>query len=203
MIKGRLQLQKELLDRNPDFVLVGGGIILIDEFGKNLGTVSYPRCPKLVRKYISAGFPPAHPTVTFRKSSALRVGLYRENFPHAEDLEFWFRLLTCGEATNIDTPVTCYRVHSNQVSLTERKVQSMSVLDVVAEGLKGSIRSPRVRKFLIARTRVQIKVVSRAIKSPESMRFSRRALLATLFPELALPRMAEIVRHKISKYFKT
>jgi len=58
----------------------------------------------------------AHPSVIFRKESALSVGLYRqEDFP-CEDLSLWLRLGTVGDLVSIPSDELIYTLRNSSVS---------------------------------------------------------------------------------------
>lgn len=188
MIKSRLEKQKLVLDQNSDLVLVGGGLQLIDEYGNKLGVVKYPQDMNVARKFILNGFPPAHPAVTFRKSRVIDLGMYRENYPYVEDLDLWLRMIKIGGVTNLNSPVTKYRLHENQVSKAKRLEQRSATLQLMKDQHASSKRSLVIRKFLVLRTELQIRIVSKGILNPANKRVSRRVLLGILFPGLYITR---------------
>lgn len=92
-VPNRLEKQLSYLKNNPDYGVVGTNKINIDEndnilsYGRDL-PASFEETRKSLQ-YISMV---VHPSVMFKKSHILSVGKYR-NFPAAQDLDLWLRLI--------------------------------------------------------------------------------------------------------------
>lgn len=57
-----------------------------------------------------------HPSAMIRRSALLRIGGYRSEYVHAEDLDLWLRLGEIHQLHNLDQVLISYRVHANSVS---------------------------------------------------------------------------------------
>lgn len=122
-VPNRLEYQQQYLDSHPNVSVIGGQLTYICEHSIDLGTSRYP---KRYRSFL--GMKPnlpqiAHPSAMFRKSLWERVGKYRSNFPHVEDLDFWNRCLDEGPIHNSKAVLLRYRIHPNQVSNTQAETQ--------------------------------------------------------------------------------
>lgn len=98
MLPGRLRLQAEYLDANPQIVLVSGNVVYRGDWMTACGYSSYVdqinsiQSTEDIRKYRFIESPVAHPSVMFRKAAIDRDPLYREgDFP--EDYELWLHWL--------------------------------------------------------------------------------------------------------------
>ena len=60
-----------------------------------------------------------HPAVMYRRDAAIEVGLYRPDFQHAEDTEFFARLMSRYRAANLPDVVLNYRLRRTSISLTK------------------------------------------------------------------------------------
>ena len=70
---------------------VGGQLEFISEDGSPASPrySNYPTGVNVVREAFERGCYVAHPAVTFRKTSVLKLGGYREEFKFAEDYDLW------------------------------------------------------------------------------------------------------------------
>jgi glycosyltransferase involved in cell wall biosynthesis len=118
MLPNRLQSQVQYLTNNQKVVVVGGQLEFISEDGSPASPrySNYPTGVAVVREAFERGCYVAHPAVTFRKTSVLKLGGYREEFKFAEDYDLWLRILDIGEIDNLPIPVTQYRQHPGQAS---------------------------------------------------------------------------------------
>jgi glycosyltransferase involved in cell wall biosynthesis len=114
MLRNRLNIQYEFLEKNLDFAAVGGQIQLMSESGLFLGKAKYPYDPKSCKQAMFYRSPIPHPAVMFRKKIVLGLGSYRDNIP--EDWDLWIRLIENSKVGNLKSPVINYRIHSEQLS---------------------------------------------------------------------------------------
>lgn len=114
------------LDTHQSVTLVCSGRLIFNEADEKLGFKQYPSADDIIRgsnvitkclfgkNYI--GEPTA---VMFRKKDL--TGDFREDLPQLMDMEMWFRLLEQGDLLCIGTPLCAVRVHSGQVTHTNKK----------------------------------------------------------------------------------
>lgn len=113
----RLQSQVEFLDRNPEFVLIGGGVAFIDERGQQ-----YAEFPSGVSnwefEWTSFFRPPVvHSSAVFRRSViAEHREYYDHDFNRAADFEYWHRVLHHGLGCVLPGVFVQYRMHEKNVS---------------------------------------------------------------------------------------
>ena len=117
----RFSLQVRHLDQNPDIALLGGSISTMDETGNPLAArVGFPQTHEEI--WADIGRRPwvfCHPAVMFRRDAAIAVGMYRKEFAHAEDAEFFARLMTRYRAANLSEVLLSYRLRRSAVSFTK------------------------------------------------------------------------------------
>lgn len=58
----------------------------------------------------------AHSSVMFRKAVLESVGCYDENYPYAQDWDFWWRIAQKFRVAQLNEPLTYYRIHRGSVS---------------------------------------------------------------------------------------
>lgn len=114
----RLGAQMDYLAKHPDIALLGGYIATIDEQGKVMAdVVPYPQTHEEIWEGI--GVRPwvmCHPSVVIHRDAAIDAGLYDPAYRHAEDTEFFARLMTKYRAANLPTVVLKYRLRQGAVS---------------------------------------------------------------------------------------
>ena len=114
----RLQRQMAHLTANPDMALLGGYVATIDEQGELLADV-VPFPVSHDELWQAIGVRPwvmCHPAVVIRKQAAIEAGLYDPAYKHAEDTEFFARLMTKYRAANLPEVVLKYRLRQGAVS---------------------------------------------------------------------------------------
>ncbi len=115
----RLEIQVRYLDEHPNIALLGGSVATMDESGNPLAPcVRYPQTHEEI--WAEIGRRPSvfcHPAVMYRREEAIDVGMYRPDFAHAEDAEFFARLMTTYRAANLPDVLLHYRLCRSSVSL--------------------------------------------------------------------------------------
>jgi glycosyltransferase involved in cell wall biosynthesis len=116
LCQGRIEAQIEVLELNPEVALVGTYVQVISEDG-NLGRIiRFPVDSSEIDARLKYGNCISHPTVTFRKSVVMNVGMYSNNYPHAEDYDLWLRVAQTSKIRNLPLVGINYRQHGDQVS---------------------------------------------------------------------------------------
>jgi glycosyltransferase involved in cell wall biosynthesis len=113
----RLEKQLEFVQKNPEVVLLGTGLMLINEKGIPVKSFRYPGDhSSLLKKLYTSGKFPAHSSAFFRTSVVRSIGGYRPRIRRAQDRDLWLRLSEVGQLASIDEPLVKIRRHSEQVS---------------------------------------------------------------------------------------
>jgi glycosyltransferase involved in cell wall biosynthesis len=115
-----------VLDAHQSVSLVCSGRLILNRNGEKLGYKKYLSAETIIRgssattrclfgkNYI--GEPTA---VMFRKRDAGRY--FREDLPQLMDMEMWFYLLEQGDLLNIGVPLCAIRLHSGQMTHTNKE----------------------------------------------------------------------------------
>src|SRR3989344_4060536 len=96
----KLEKQVAFMEQHPEYVLVGGGLIRVDEDGREIVRQLFPETDEAIRATMLITDPFVHPAVLFRKKDAQRVGGYDEKFHYSQDWELWMRLGKLGKYYN-------------------------------------------------------------------------------------------------------
>jgi glycosyltransferase involved in cell wall biosynthesis len=156
MFSTRLSKQIDFLERNPEYVVVGGQRYLIDQNGTFLGsTWPYPKSDRSIRKRLPYNSVLPHPGSTIRLDVLKQISGYSTNFPAGEDYELWLRLMQYGKLANLKEVVIAYRIHINSKSSLEgESLENWSKLAQEIHGLSEE-------SFLTFTQRSLVKVIDR------------------------------------------
>lgn len=126
----RLMKQVEFLTDNPDHVLVGGYLRIIDQNDVPIGVRRYPTSDRALRNAMPLYNPFASPSIMYRRDEALAAGGYSSRFPACEDYDFVLRLAKRGRIANLPEPLTAYRLHPNSTKSTKTLRQLRDTLEI-------------------------------------------------------------------------
>jgi glycosyltransferase EpsE len=126
----KLQMQVEFLDKKPDYLVVGGGVILVDKNGSELFRYLKKETDKEIRNFALFSNPFTHATVMFRKDAALRLGGYKQ-IKHVEDMELWLRMGKTGKLYNFKEYFITYMTAGQNKSFKQQRENSKTVVEVV------------------------------------------------------------------------
>lgn len=112
------RIEKQIIEfvKNPNLVLVGSNMNVIDANDKFGSQIFCPEDNLSIVKSMRYRNPIAHPSVLLLRDAVVRSGMYRSKFDGAEDLDLWLRLQECGQFHNIQEPLTLYRAHDHQAT---------------------------------------------------------------------------------------
>ena len=98
----RVARQIQVMHDRPDIDILGGAITEVNEQGKALKTLHYPKEDAEIRKCFAKRSPLAHPTVCFRRSAIEQFKNYPD-YSVAQDVALWFKCLKLGlRISNMD-----------------------------------------------------------------------------------------------------
>ena len=101
--RDKLSRQVNFLDNNPDYVLVGTGVIVVDEDRNEIFRFLQPTDDKSIRGRLLFKSCFTHSAVLFRRDVVLKLGGYSEDesVRHVEDYDLWLRLGRIGKLANL------------------------------------------------------------------------------------------------------
>ena len=114
----RLERQVAFLDAHPDVALLGGGIVLVDEAGRE-----FDREPGRAAPDLSERNELVHGTVVMRADAFRALGGYR--LDQSEDYDLWLRFEEQHRVAALAEPVIRYRFHPGQFSVTKLERQAL------------------------------------------------------------------------------
>jgi glycosyltransferase involved in cell wall biosynthesis len=144
---GRLKKQVEYLDQNPEYVIVGGCLEFITADGQPIYVQTVLTSSDEIKQSIGDGGNPfLHPSVMFRKRSALECGLYNEDLRCHQDRDFYKRLAATGRMANLPVCLGKYRIVPGALSNQQRKTLRKRT-EIVRKAEQGGL-TDKERQFL-------------------------------------------------------
>lgn len=124
----RLKKQVSFLEQHKGCDLVGTWANVIDETGKEIGSIRPETNSVVIKNTILRGNPLIHPTWMFRKSLTDKVGDYDPNAVNTEDYEFLLRIARNHDIANIPEFLLKYRFNTQGISFGKNKRQERNAL---------------------------------------------------------------------------
>jgi glycosyltransferase involved in cell wall biosynthesis len=113
--KKRLQVQKDFLDKNDNFLLIGSNAIYINKNNKFIKKTNLPIDYKDIKKSIYIRNSIIHSSILARKSFFLK-NKYNPKFKKCQDYELWLRTIKNYKFKNLKVPLI-KRYHSENFNL--------------------------------------------------------------------------------------
>ena len=144
----RLRKQVDFLEANPECVLVGCAIEVMDESGAPVGFLYYDgEHHAIVDNLLNGRSGIAHPTVVVRREALLAAGGYDAALYPSEDFGLWLRMCEHGDLRNLQEPLLRYRRHDQAVSIRDHNAQVTMTAAIVTKARKArGLRLLRTRK---------------------------------------------------------
>ena len=127
----KLGKQIQFLDSHKDFVGCGGGVVVIDEHGKEKYRYLKPETDAEIRKYMLYSNPMANSTTLFRLEAAKKVDLYDSSIRYAGDRDFWLKMGLVGKLYNFPEYFSYYTMTGNNTSIAKIKPHLKTALIVM------------------------------------------------------------------------
>ena len=128
--KDKLQLQVNFLDNNPEYVLVGGGGILVDDKGNLKFKYLKNENDDEIRNYALFSNPIAHTAIMFRKDVFDKIGGYSD-IDHAEDMDLALRFGKAGKLYNMKEYFIEYLAIGQNKSFIQQRQNTKRVLEII------------------------------------------------------------------------
>jgi glycosyltransferase involved in cell wall biosynthesis len=115
----KLKKQVDFLDKNPEYVGCGGGVIVVDPSGRELYKYFKPESDKEIRKYMLFSNPMANSTTVFRRKVGEKVRWYDETVRYSGDRDFWLKMGLQGKLYNFPQYFSYYTMSDENTSIAK------------------------------------------------------------------------------------
>ena len=115
----KLAKQIKFLEEHRDYVGCGGGVIVVDEHGKEKYRYLKPETDKAIRAKMLFSNPMANSTTLFRKSAGEKVGWYDETTRYSGDRDFWLKAGLVGKLYNFPEYFSYYTMTGGNTSISK------------------------------------------------------------------------------------
>lgn len=114
----KLKKQIEFLEQNPDHVLIGTGVIIVNENGDELFKYLLPETDQEINSKLLGKNCFVHSSVMFKKSTVVECGFYGEGIDtrHFEDYDLWLQLGVVGKLANINSYSVKYTMRKGSIT---------------------------------------------------------------------------------------
>lgn len=131
--KDKLARQVEFLESNTDHVLVGTGVVVVDEEGKEMLRYLVPETDRDIRSRLLGKNCFVHSSIIMRKDTVLSLGGYDESqeTKHLEDYDLWLRLGTLGKLANLPFYMVNFTQRSESISSVNKREQFKKSINVI------------------------------------------------------------------------
>lgn len=147
----RLEKQKEFLDQNLDYVLVGSNAIVTDKDGNAIYTSKLPLDWELIKtKFPDSSF--YHSSVMYRKDTFIKCSGYLEEVSKLncfEDSILWNKMKNYGKMANIFDTLIKYRLVPN-ASTSKSGTENVEIRGVFLDILEKNKLSDENRERILA-----------------------------------------------------
>jgi glycosyltransferase domain-containing protein len=132
----KLRKQFDFLESHPDYVAVGGGVVIVDSNEKEMSRYFKKETDAQIRANALFANPFSHTTTMFRTDAARHVGSYGAN-RFAEDWDLWLRMGSIGKFYNFQEYFTAYTMSGNNESFVQQKGMSRAILGYIKKHRRG------------------------------------------------------------------
>ncbi len=119
--KDKLKKEVEFLDQHREYVGCGGGVVVIDESGRELYRYLKPEHDEEIKKYILFSNTMANSTTLFRRATGAAVGWYDETTRYSGDRDFWLKMGLKGKLYNFPEYFSYYTMSNFNTSIAKIK----------------------------------------------------------------------------------
>lgn len=133
----RFARQLDFLRAQPDCVVLGSHVLLVDAERRPIRTHRVPEQHDEIEAWLLRGSGPlAHAVTMLRRSAVLAVGNYRPQHLKAQDVDLFLRLAEVGRLANLPEVLLEWRRHATAVGTVQAREQRSALNRVIGEALR-------------------------------------------------------------------
>jgi len=112
----RLERQRAFLAAHPEVGLLGTAARVVDEAGREVGTIQPPEDDTTIRRALIRRNPFVHSSIMARRALVAQAGGYDPDFPVAQDYDLWLRLGQLTRMANLPEALVTRRLVAGRVT---------------------------------------------------------------------------------------
>lgn len=120
---GRVEKQVQFLEKHNKYAAVGGQAIYLATTGEVRAGEIYPTDYNTLRRLMHTKSCFIHPTLAFRVSTLVEIGLYSDRYTTAQDYDLMFRLSRSHRVANLPDVLITYVDNTSGISVQRRRSQ--------------------------------------------------------------------------------
>lgn len=140
----RLKIQLEIINKNKNIAVVGGGVEYINDLGDTISYKKFSVSNKKLKNEILYKFPMNNSALFFDKKKVDNVGGYSKQYVFINDYELLFRLSKKYDIVNTDVIVSKNRIHKENLS-NKNFLSMQNELLFFLNKIKSEIKSPIIK----------------------------------------------------------
>jgi glycosyltransferase involved in cell wall biosynthesis len=128
----RFKIQKDFMEKNPDYGLIGSWCDAIDKTGNKLFEMKFPTDYISIRNKMHLSCMFIHPSLFIRVEAFKSVGGYSTKYKAAEDYDLCFRIMNKYKVCNLPQKLICFEYTDNKgISSLQRNLQMKSKIKIL------------------------------------------------------------------------
>lgn len=140
--------QIDFLDTHPDYVAVGERVLMIDEDNAPIRVAnSNINHEDIDRAHLQGLGTFPHSGSMIRRDAIQKIGGYRKEMEHAEDIDLWLRLAEVGKLQNLPDVLFWYRLHLKSIGHSKRARQIESTKKLILDAYHRRGLTPPINPY--------------------------------------------------------
>lgn len=131
--QNKLDQQVSFLEKNPDYGVIGTGVIVIDKNGSEMKRYEHPLSDQAIRSQLLIKNTFAHSSTLILGQALRDIGGYNPSLNGIEDYDIWLKIGLKYKFANLPGHFLKYRVHGSNISLVGRKRLMKINLDLIKQ----------------------------------------------------------------------
>lgn len=137
----KLEKQSSFLEDNPEYAIVGGGVIIISDDERELFRCYEPETDYEIRRTFLFKCPLVSSSILLKKREVEKIGFYREDIRFIEDWELLMRLGKVGKLYNFPEYFIKYRVYWGNVPILSQLEEGIKIIKIYKNDYPGYLRA--------------------------------------------------------------
>lgn len=163
----KMEMLVKFLDENPDYIVVGSSVKIIDANSQLIGWREYPLTHEKIMRTIPFRSPFAHTATLIRLENLPKSSLYDEKFNECEDYLLWHKLMRLGLLRNLNEYLTSYRIATTQSTYKKAR----NIIINLAKIQKENVNEKYFSKMTVIKSKINLLYLLALLAIPKKLVF--------------------------------